>query len=108
VSAICDGSGFCEFLGASPDEIRALYGFLVDREVSRDEIADLGWQTLEDEWEFNRRAGFTAADDVLPECMKTDAVGPAKDVFDIPAEVIADAKIRKPLGGGFFSKQATG
>jgi aldehyde:ferredoxin oxidoreductase len=108
VSAICDGSGFCEFLGASPDEIRGLYGFLVDREVSRDEIADLGWQTLEDEWEFNRRAGFTAADDVLPECMKTDAVGPANDVFDIPAEVIADAKIRKPLGSNFFSKQATG
>jgi len=108
VSAICDGSGFCEFLGASPDDIRTLYGHMIGREVSRDEIADLGWQTLEDEWEFNRRAGFTDADDVLPECMRTDPVGPTKEVFDIPADVIADAKIRKPLSPAFFAKQATG
>jgi len=108
VSAICDGSGFCEFLGASPDDIRTLYGLLVDREVSRDEIADMGWQTLEDEWEFNRRAGFTEADDVLPECMRSDPVGPTKEVFDVPADVIADAKIRKPLRPEFFAKQATG
>jgi aldehyde:ferredoxin oxidoreductase len=108
LSAICDGSGFCEFLGASPDEIRVLYGFLVGREVGRDEIADLGWQTLENEWEFNRRAGFTEADDVLPECMRTDPVGPTNEVFDVPADVIADAKLRKPLGPAFFSKQATG
>ncbi len=108
VSAICDGSGFCEFLGASPDDIRTLYGHMIGREVSRDEIADLGWQTLEDEWEFNRRAGFTDADDVLPECMRTDAVGPTNEVFDLPAEVIADAKIRKKLGAAFFEKQATG
>lgn len=108
VSAINDGSGFCEFLGATPDDIRVLYGHLVDREVSRDEIADLGWQTLEDEWAFNRAAGFTAADDVLPECMRTDPVGPAGDVFDLPAEVIAEAKVRGPLSAGFFEKKAAG
>ncbi len=53
-------------------------------------------------------AGFTDADDVLPECMRTDAVGPTNEVFDLPAEVIADAKIRKKLGAAFFEKQATG
>jgi aldehyde:ferredoxin oxidoreductase len=108
VSAICDGSGFREFIGPSSDDIRSLYGFIVGREVSRQEIADLGWQTLEDEWEFNRRAGFTEADDVLPECMRTDAVGPNNDVSDIPVEVIADTKIRKSLEPEFFSKKAAG
>ena len=108
VSAINDGSGFCEFLGATPDDIRELYGHLVGREVSRDEIADLGWQTLEDEWTFNRAAGFTEADDVLPECMRTDPVGPAREVFDLPAEVIAEAKVRGPLSEGFFAKKAAG
>ncbi|MBW2497798.1 MAG: aldehyde ferredoxin oxidoreductase [Deltaproteobacteria bacterium] len=108
VSAICDGSGFCEFIGPTSDDIRALYGFMVGREVSREEIADHGWQTLEDEWEFNRRAGFTEADDVLPECMQNDPVGPQGDVFDLPAEVIADAKVRKPLAPEFFEKKAVG
>ena len=108
VSAICDGSGFCEFIGPTPDEIRTLYGYLVGREVSREEIADQGWQTLEDEWAFNRRAGFTAADDVLPECMRTDPVGPGREVFDLPAEVIAEAKVRKPIGPEFFEKKAVG
>ena len=108
VSAINDGSGFCEFLGATPDDIRELYGHLVGREVSRDEIADLGWQTLEDEWAFNRAAGFTEADDVLPECMRTDPVGPAREVFDLPAEAIAEAKVRGPLSEGFFAKKAAG
>jgi aldehyde:ferredoxin oxidoreductase len=108
VSVICDGSGFCEFVGPTPDDIRTLYGHLVGRDVTREEIADLGWQTLEDEWAFNRLAGFTEADDVLPECMRTDPVGPQGDVFDVPAEVIADAKVRKPLDEAFFSKKAVG
>jgi len=103
VNAICDSSGFCEFLSTSPDDIRAFYSFMVGREVSRNEIADYGWQVLENEWEFNRRAGFTEADDVLPECMKTDAIGPNREVFDVPAEVIAEVKIRKPLGEEFFA-----
>jgi aldehyde:ferredoxin oxidoreductase len=108
VSAICDGSGFCEFLGATPDDIRELYGLLIGCEVTREEIADMGWQTLEDEWEFNRRAGFTEADDVLPECMRSDPVGPTNEVFDLPAEIIADAKVRKPLPAAFFEKKAAG
>ena len=107
-SAINDGSGFCEFLGATPDDIRALYGLMVGGEVSREEIADLGWQTLEDEWAFNRGAGFTEADDVLPECMQTDPVGPTKEVFDLPPSLIAEAKVRRPVDDAFFAKKAAG
>ena len=63
---------------------------------------------MEDEWEFNRRAGFTEADDVLPECMRTDPVGPTNEVFDLPREVIAAAKIRMPLSEDFFGKRSAG
>ncbi|MAG31250.1 MAG: aldehyde ferredoxin oxidoreductase [Deltaproteobacteria bacterium] len=108
VSALCDGSGFCDFIGPTPDDIRTLYGHMVGRDISRDEIADMGWQTLEDEWEFNRRAGLTAADDVLPTCMQTDAVGPRAEVFDLPADVIAAAKIRIPLPPEFFEMKSAG
>jgi hypothetical protein len=77
--------------------------------VSREQIADYGWQCLADEWEFNRRAGFSEADDDLPQCMKEDAIGPAKLVFDVKREVIADARVRKPaLKENFFSSPILG
>jgi aldehyde:ferredoxin oxidoreductase len=108
VNAVCDSSGFCQFVQPTLDDIRQFYGFMVGREISREEIADQGWQVLLDEWEFNRRAGFTAADDVLPACMKEDAIGPAKVVFDVPAEIIADAKVRKPGRDKLYTTKAAG
>ncbi len=108
VNAVCDSSGFCQFVQPTLDDIRQYYGHMYGREVSRQEIADQGWQILADEWEFNRRAGFTAADDVLPKCMQEDAIGPAKVVFDVPAAVIADAKVRKPVRDNLFTTKAAG
>ncbi|MBT5773357.1 MAG: aldehyde ferredoxin oxidoreductase, partial [Dehalococcoidia bacterium] len=63
MNAIVDSSGFCQFLGSNLDDIRAAFGHMVGTEVSRDEIADYGWQVLQDEWAFNDGAGFTVADD---------------------------------------------
>jgi aldehyde:ferredoxin oxidoreductase len=57
VNAVCDSSGFCQFLQPTLDDIRAFYHELYGEEVSREEISDLGWRCLQDEWEFNRRAG---------------------------------------------------
>ena len=108
VNAVCDSSGFCQFIQPTLDDMRQYYGHFVGREVSRQEIADQGWQVLQDEWEFNRRAGFTAADDVLPKCMLEDAIGPAKVVFDVSAEIIADAKVRKPEREKLFTTKAAG
>ncbi len=108
VNAVCDSSGFCQFLQPTLDDIREYYGHFVGRDISREEIANQGWQVLSDEWEFNRRAGFTDADDVLPACMKEDAIGPAKVVFDVPASVIADAKVRKPARDALFTTKAAG
>ena len=90
INAICDASGFCMFIGASVDQIRRFFSAYFGEKFDANWIADYGWQILEDEWEFNRRAGFTVADDDLPECMKTDAIGANGDlVFDASAETIA-------------------
>ena len=72
-------------------------------------MADYGWQCMADEWEFNRRAGFTEADDDLPDCMKEDAIGPASVVFDVKPETIADAKVRMTtLRDDFFTSGVIG
>ena len=60
VNAVCDSSGFCQFLQPTLDDIRAFYGALYGHEViaradRRPRLADAS----QDEWEFNRRAGFT-------------------------------------------------
>jgi aldehyde:ferredoxin oxidoreductase len=108
VNAVCDSSGFCQFLQPSLDNIRAFYGALVGREVSRTEIHDQGWQVLCDEWEFNKRAGFTAKDDVLSECLTKDPIGPANAVFDVPAEIIAAVYTKMVPGDDVFSAKASG
>ncbi|MCP4007190.1 MAG: aldehyde ferredoxin oxidoreductase [bacterium] len=108
INAVCDSSGFCQFLSPTLDQIREYYGHMVGKEVSREEIADQGWQILQDEWDFNQRAGLTEADDVLPQCMKEDAIGPANAVFDVSADVIADAKVRKPIREELFATKASG
>jgi aldehyde:ferredoxin oxidoreductase len=109
VNAVCDSSGFCQFLQPNLDEIRAFYGDLYGEEVSRDTIADQGWQCLQDEWEFNKRAGFGAAEDVMAECMKTDGVGPEKNVvFDVPDDLVRQAYERIGNRDELFAVKATG
>jgi len=90
INAAVDASGFCMFLMPNMEQIRGFYSALFGDEISREEFLDMTWQSLEDEWEFNRRAGLPQEGDIMPECMKTDPVGPANVVFDID-----DATIRK-------------
>jgi aldehyde:ferredoxin oxidoreductase len=108
-NAICDSSGFCQFIGPSVEQIRELFSAFEGREVSQGEIVEYGWRCLEDEWGFNERAGLTEADDDLPACMKEDAIGPAQVVFDVKPEVIAEAKVRKTgLAENFFTSPVLG
>jgi aldehyde:ferredoxin oxidoreductase len=108
VNAVCDSSGFCQFLQPSMDEIRTFYGHLYGEEVTREQIADLGWQCLQDEWEFNRRAGFTAADDAMPQCIEEDAIGPAKLVWDVSPDLVSQAYKRFELREELFQAKAAG
>jgi aldehyde:ferredoxin oxidoreductase len=108
VNAVTDSSGFCQFLQPNLDLIREFYGLLYGEEVSRDAIADLGWRCMTDEWEFNRRVGFTEKDDVMPECLKQDAIGPAKLVWDVAPEIVRKAYERQPTRPELFAQKAAG
>jgi aldehyde:ferredoxin oxidoreductase len=109
VNAVCDSSGFCQFLQPTLDVIREALGLFLGEEISRQDIADLGWQCLEDEWEFNRRAGLDASDDDLPACLREEGIGPDHALkFDVSADVIAQAKVRFPLRDEFFLVRAGG
>jgi aldehyde:ferredoxin oxidoreductase len=108
VNAVCDSSGFCQFLQPNLDDIRNFYGALYGTEVSRETIHDIGWQCLADEWKFNERAGMTDADDRLAECMATDPIGAVPTVFDVSADIIRATKQRMPPRPDLFSVKATG
>ncbi len=109
VNAVCDSSGFCQFLQPTLDDIRAFYGLMVGEEVSREQIAEIGWQCLANEWEFNKRAGFTEADDDLPACLREEGVGPGGALkFDVPTEVIKQVKVRSDWRERLFAVKAAG
>ena len=108
-NAVCDASGFCMFIGPTTEIIRQFYTSFFGDEITPDQMVDHGWQILLDEWAFNERAGMTAADDVLPDCMRTDAIGANGDlVFDVSPEVIAQAKTRLVATGDIIRETAKG
>ncbi len=90
INAAIDSSGFCMFLMVNMETLREFYSAFFGEEISRETFLDMTWQCLQDEWNFNKGAGWTAADDVMPDCMQEDPVGPegAKVVFDIGLDVI--------------------
>ncbi len=101
--ALCDSAGFCIFQQPTLDEIRTLYGRFIGREVSREEIADLGWQVLLDEWAFNEKAGFTEKDDVLPKMIREEGIGPDHSMkFTPPPEFVAKTKVRQEARESLF------
>ena len=109
INAVCDTSGFCMFLGPTIDEHSKFFSIMFDEEVSNQQMADIGWQCLLDEWEFNDKAGFTAADDDMAACLREEPIGENKDrVFDISAELIAMAKVRQPPTEKFFHASPAG
>ncbi|MAG30949.1 MAG: hypothetical protein CL908_08675 [Deltaproteobacteria bacterium] len=88
INTAVDASGFCMFLMPTMEQIREFYCAYFGEEISRKEFLDMTWQCLQDEWEFNRRAGWKQEGDVMPECMKKDAVGPTNTVFDVDSDTI--------------------
>lgn len=85
-ATVLDAMGFCNFLGPSLPEmgiIAQLLSKAAGREVPVDEVLQLGKETIKREKEFNYLAGFTKANDRLPEFVKTEKIGPKKLSFDI-------------------------
>ncbi|HNB53452.1 MAG TPA: aldehyde ferredoxin oxidoreductase C-terminal domain-containing protein [Anaerolineales bacterium] len=85
-----DTLGVCIFAGfgfaAAPETIAALLNARYGWEVSTDILQVLGRETLKLEREFNKGAGFTPADDRLPEWMTREAIAPTNAVFDVSEE----------------------
>ena len=86
-----DTLGACTFAGfgyaATPDSVvkrllAARYGW---DDLPDNVLAELGKQAIKLEREFNRRAGFTAKDDRLPEWMTKEPLPPHNAVFDVSA-----------------------
>ena len=85
-----DSLGVCLFAGfgfaVAPEAIRDLLNARYDWQVGTDILQVLGRRTLKLEREFNRRAGFTAADDRLPDWMTKEPLEPSNAVFDVSEE----------------------
>src|SRR5512143_3786469 len=91
-----DSLGICIFgasgYTAAPDSVikrllQARYGW---QDVPDNVLQELGKQAIKMEREFNRRAGFTAKDDRLPEWMTREPLSPHNSVFDVPEEALDD------------------
>ena len=85
-----DTLGACSFAGfgfaAAPRTIRDLLNARYGWNAGDDILQVLGKEALKLEREFNRRAGFTSADDRLPEWMTRQPLPPHDAVFDVPEE----------------------
>ncbi len=77
------GFGFARAAHTIPALLRARYGW---DDVPEDVLLRLGEETLRLERAFNRAAGFTPADDRLPEWMTREPLPPHGTVFDVPEE----------------------
>ena len=109
VNAVCDSSGFCMFLGPSLTETAKFYTHFFGEEVTPGTLGDLGWQILQDEWEFNDRAGFTAEDDDMVACLRDEGIGPDQSMkFDMSTDLIATAKVRQPNSEKFLTTSPAG
>ncbi len=85
-----DTLGVCIFAGfgfaAVPETIPALLNARYGWDVEETILHELGRETLKLEREFNKSAGFTVADDRLPEWMTREPLAPTNEVFDVSEE----------------------
>ncbi|MBW2498514.1 MAG: aldehyde ferredoxin oxidoreductase [Deltaproteobacteria bacterium] len=109
VNMVCDSSGFCQFIAPTLDDMREYYGLLYGIEVTREEIADQGWECLEEEWRFNAAAGWKDEDNGLSECLVEEGIGPDQAMkFDVPLDIINQSKQRFPIRDELFAIKAAG
>lgn len=85
-----DALGACIFtrsgFGLVPETVAGLLNARYDWHVGDDILQALGRETISLEREFNGRAGFTPADDRLPEWMTVEPLPPHNSVFDVPGQ----------------------
>ena len=92
-TAAIDASGLCLFVAFAvlddPNAMDAICEMLAayyGRPFTGDDFAALGKRILARERDFNARAGFTRADDRLPDFFKTEKLAPHNVTFAVPDE----------------------
>jgi len=85
-ATVLDVMGFCNFVGISPVEgeiIAQLLSKVTGEEYTLDDVKEIGMKTIKCEIKFNRLAGFTKADDRLPEFINEELLPPKNLKNDI-------------------------
>jgi aldehyde:ferredoxin oxidoreductase len=92
-TAAIDSTGMCLFIAFAimdqPETFQALLDMLnafYGTELTGDGVVALGKTVLSAERDFNKRAGFTSADDRLPRFFYTDPIAPHNQVFSVTDE----------------------
>jgi len=102
VTAFIDTTGHCLFIAFAILDIASGFEGMVEEcngvlgtSWTVDDVSRIGKEVLGLELDFNRRAGFTKADDRLPEFMTYEPLPPHGEVWDI-----SDSEIDKVFGQG--------
>jgi aldehyde:ferredoxin oxidoreductase len=92
-TAFIDSAGLCLFVAFAlldiPDALTAIVDMLNAKyglSLTADDVTALGQKVLKMERDFNARAGFTAADDRLPEFFLQEKLKPHDALFDVSNE----------------------
>lgn len=90
-TAFIDSTGHCLFIAFAILDIASGFEGVVEEcagvlgtKWTMDDVGRIGKAVLDVELDFNRKAGFTAADDRLPEFMSHEPLPPHNGVWDVP------------------------
>jgi len=93
LTAAMDCAGLCTFVNFPVGDIPEggegllqMMSALSGVDLTFDNVVQLGTMVLKTEHEFNLAAGFTSADDRLPEFMKEEQIPPHNVSFTVPDE----------------------
>ncbi|MBN1321909.1 MAG: aldehyde ferredoxin oxidoreductase [Thermoleophilia bacterium] len=91
VNTALDATGLCHFTfmfqnREQMDLVLGMISTLYGIEYTKDDFVALGKRMLQQEREFNKRAGISEAADRLPEWLRREPLPPNDVVFDVPQE----------------------
>ncbi len=92
-TAFIDSTGHCLFIAFAILDIPSGFEGMIEEcngvlgtNWTAEDVTRIGLEILKKEREFNEKAGFTKADDRLPEFMKYEPLPPHNVVWDVPDE----------------------
>jgi aldehyde:ferredoxin oxidoreductase len=94
-TAFIDSTGHCLFttfaildITSGMEGVVDMMNAILDTKYTTDDVNKIGMDILKKERAFNEAAGFTKADDRLPEFMKLESLPPHNNVYDIPDDTL--------------------